>query len=104
MKKFVMSEEFTAENVMKFYDEFVNNKLTSILKSDPIPETNNEPVKVVVGKSFQDIVMDSSKDVLVKFYAPWCGHCKKMAPDYVKAAELIKEKNPNILLADFDST
>ena len=52
MKKFVMSEEFTAENVMKFYDEFVNNKLTSVLKSDPIPETNNEPVKVVVGKSF----------------------------------------------------
>lgn len=104
MKKFTMTEEITVENLVKFFDDFTAGKLTNILKSEPIPETNDKAVKVVVGKSFNDVVMDETKDVLVKFYAPWCGHCKKMAPDYEKAAELIREKNPNIVIADFDAT
>jgi len=30
------------------------------LKSEPIPEKNDEPVKVIVGKSFDDIVINSA--------------------------------------------
>ena len=40
-----------------------------------------EPSQVVAltGESFDEIVHDSEKDVFVEFYAPWCGHCKKLA-------------------------
>ncbi len=46
-------------------------------------------LQVVVGKSFNDIVNDPTKDVLIEFYAPWCGHCKSLAPKYDELAEKV---------------
>jgi len=40
--------------------------------------------------------------VFVKFYAPWCGHCKSMAADYIKLSEIVADKNYKI--AEVDAT
>ena len=45
----------------------------------------------------------AGKSVLLKFFAPWCGHCKKLKPDWDK---LMKEFNgsPGSLVGDVDCT
>ena len=45
--------------------------------------------QVVVGETFDEIVNDESKDVLIEFYAPWCGHCKNLEPIYKELGEKV---------------
>ena len=45
-----------------------------------------ETVVVLTDNNFSNEVLQSSKLWMVKFYAPWCGHCKHLAPTYDKAS------------------
>jgi len=47
--------------------------------------------------------MSNDKDVLIEFYAPWCGHCKTLAPKFEAAAKKIAN-NKNIIIAKCDAT
>jgi thiol-disulfide isomerase/thioredoxin len=49
-------------------------------------------VVTLTDKNFSD-TLKSAKYVMVKFYAPWCGHCKNMVPDYIKLSELVKDND-----------
>ncbi|KAF9082209.1 protein disulfide isomerase (PDI) protein [Mortierella sp. AD031] len=44
----------------------------------------------ITPKNFQAEVMDSNHVVMVEFYAPWCGHCKNLVPQYKAAAKNLK--------------
>lgn len=54
---------------------------------------------VIVGTSenFEKVVKDNAF-VVAEFYAPWCGHCKNLEPEYAKAATELKSSDPPVVL------
>jgi len=106
-KLFIWNEEieteYNVETLKNFIEKSIAGTYSSNKKSEPIPESNDGPVKVVVGKNFNDIVLDETKDVLVEFYAPWCGHCKKLTPIYEKLGQKFTNFN-TVVIAKIDAT
>jgi len=106
MKKYACETkpaDLTVDVIGKWADDVLSGAVKPNLKSEEIPEANDDPVTYIVGKQWEEIVMDPTKDVLVKYYAPWCGHCKKLAPIWEKLGEQYASEK-NLVIAKFDAT
>jgi len=79
--------------------DFINSRAGTHAR---VPGKGASDVVVLNPSNFDSVVLDSSKDVLVEFYAPWCGHCKKLAPIWDKLATVFKNE-PNVVIANVDA-
>ena len=83
--------ERTSEAIIKFIEEKGTKRSGS--KSHVVSLTP---------KDFDSIVMNPEKSVMVKFFAPWCGHCKLLAPDYEKVSGIFARDNEVLTIAEVD--
>jgi len=104
--KYIHRGDMTAAAIKAFIQDVDAGKVDPMRKTEAIPAENDDVVRVVVGSTLQDEVFTRDKDVLLEVYAPWCGHCKKLDPEYVKLAKKIKKEELSDLLtiAKIDGT
>lgn len=96
--------ELSPANIESFVQSFLDGKLKQHLLSQELPEDwDKTPVKTLVSTNFDEVVFNKDKDVLVEFYAPWCGHCKQLAPIFDQLGEKFKD-NESVVIAKIDST
>jgi len=64
---------------------------------------SDKDVVVLTDSTFDAAVMGSKDIWVVEFYAPWCGHCKALEPEYNEAASKLKSTK-GVKLAKVDAT
>jgi protein disulfide-isomerase A6 len=69
----------------------------SKIKPPPPPQT-----LILDAHTFDESALDKSKNVLVAFTAPWCGHCKNMKPIYEQVAKSFKPET-DCVVANVDA-
>lgn len=102
-KKYSLQEKFSVDSLSKFVASFLDGKLEPFMKSEEEPDNEGAGVKVAVGKNFDSLVTKSEKDIFIEFYAPWCGHCKSLAPTWDELGNKLKNE-PGVDIVKLDAT
>jgi len=92
-------EVYSGGRTAKDIVSFINGKAGTNGRIKEAPTA----VPVLTEANFDSVVKDPNKNVLVEFYAPWCGHCKKLAPDYEKLAKIFSSEK-DVVIANLDAT
>jgi len=61
-------------------------------------ENVNSEVVTLTDSNFEELT--SKGQWLIEFYAPWCGHCKKLAPTWETLAKQLKSQEVNVAKVD----
>ncbi|SBT80217.1 Thioredoxin, putative, partial [Plasmodium malariae] len=75
-----------------FINGYMAGKKYFYRKSErPLPEEfNNGYVKIIVADTYDEYIFNNDKNVVVLYYAPWCGHCYKFEPVYREVGRRLK--------------
>ncbi|XP_065876067.1 protein disulfide isomerase-like 2-3 [Euphorbia lathyris] len=80
--------EFAIQQIKGLLKERLSGKSTGGSSEKSEPSASVE----LNSRNFDELVLKSKELWVVEFFAPWCGHCKKLAPEWKKASNNLKGK------------
>jgi thiol-disulfide isomerase/thioredoxin len=102
--------EVTQTNVDEWVNMYLSGQLQPITTSTSAPlYTPDDPVIQLTDESLELFINIPERDAMVEFYAPWCVHCQRLVPEYVKLAKYFNTDlkrasgNQTIFIASFDA-
>lgn len=80
-------EDLTERGLIVTMEEFMQGELMPYWNSAPEPENNDGAVFKVVGSNFDDVILKNHRFVLLKIFAPWEEHSRKLGPTFLNVAD-----------------
>ncbi|GCB65162.1 hypothetical protein scyTo_0011841 [Scyliorhinus torazame] len=98
------ADKVTTGDVRTFCQAYLDGKEKPQQHSEELTEDwNKNPIKVLVGTNFDDVVFDITKSVFVLFCAPWSQRCQKINSIWDQLGVKYKDSE-NIVIAKIDIT
>ncbi|XWS16340.1 hypothetical protein CRYUN_Cryun34aG0077000 [Craigia yunnanensis] len=101
--KFLLKSNPNPSNIKEFCSGLLHGSISTYFKSQLIPDNKNASVLAVEGKTFDDLVLNSPKNVLLEVYTPWCINCETTSKQVDKLAKHFKGLD-NLVLAKVDAS
>ncbi|KAL3511787.1 hypothetical protein ACH5RR_024504 [Cinchona calisaya] len=101
--KYLLESDPTPVKIEEFCSGLFQGILSPFYKSQPIPDNKDTNILTVVGKTFDDLVLRSPKNILLEVYTPWCINCETISKQVEKLAKHFKGLE-NLVFARIDAS
>ncbi|KAL3631897.1 Thioredoxin-like domain [Castilleja foliolosa] len=101
--KYLLESDPTPRNIEDFCAGLVKGTLKPYYKSQPIPDNKNASILTIVGRTFDELVLSSPKNIFVEVHTPWCINCETTSKQVEKLAKHFKGLD-NLVFARIDAS
>jgi protein disulfide-isomerase A1 len=98
-----LGDEITSSSLLLFYEKYQKSLLFPYTLSQDLPKKPTENrVHVVVYQTFESIIKDSAKNVLLMYYTPYCSYSKSLLPVLEQLAYDLRQV-ANLAIGKYDA-
>ncbi|GAB4842231.1 protein disulfide isomerase-like [Ancistrocladus abbreviatus] len=101
--KYLLESEPTPSKIQEFCSGLLEGTVSPYFKSQPIPDNTDASIQVVVGKTFDSLILSSLKNILLEVHTPWCINCDTISKLVEKLAKHFKGLE-NLIFAKIDAS
>ncbi|KAL0696665.1 hypothetical protein Bca4012_063845 [Brassica carinata] len=101
--KYLLESDPSPSNIEDFCSGLADGTVPQYYRSEPVPDNENASIVTVVGKTFDELVLNSGENVLLEVHTPWCVNCEAMSKQVVKLGKHFKGFE-NLVFARIDAS